>query len=373
MRQLALLLTIAAALSAAKRPITENDLYAFKWVADPQISPDGSQVVYTLATVTDKHDNYATALWMVPATGGAPRQITAGPRDASPRWSPDGATLAFTRAAETTPQIYMLNMHGGEPRALTSLSKGAANPVWSPDGHTIAFLSASDSADDPKKKDEEKSDVRIINRAVYRSNGAGYVDYTRISHIWSVAVPDILSTPPKPKQITNDHYNEGGLLWSRDGRELYFSADRKAESYYDTPHSDIYSVPAAGGEMRKLVSVDGGTRAMSLSPDGKHMAFIGALNGEPIKSYSQPDLWVTALEPGSKPQNLTSDYDFDIGGGIGGDQGPPRGAGPSVPFWSKDGRSILCKLRREGPRQSQESRHAFGQGGVTHQRRLGCL
>ncbi len=348
MRQLALLLALAATLCAAKRSITETDLYAFKWVADPRISPDGSQVAYTLATVTDKHDNYATSLWIVPAAGGAPRQITAGTHDASPRWSPDGTMLAFTRTTDTAPQIYLLDMRGGEARALTNLTKGASNPVWSPDGRTLAFLSASDSADEPKKKDEEKSDVRVINRAVYRSNGAGYTDYTKVSHIWTVAIPAILSTPPKAKQITNDHYDEGGLLWSRDGRELYFSADRVAESYYDPPHSDIYSVPAAGGEMRKLVSVDGGTRAMSLSPDGKHLAFIGALNGDPIKSYSQPDLWVTALEPGSKPQNLTSDYDFDIGGGIGGDQAPPRGAGPSLPFWSKDGRSIFVSSAEKG-------------------------
>jgi len=351
MRLLALLLTVTVAvLSAAPRPITETDLYAFKWIADPRISPNGSQVAYTLATVTEKHDNYATALWIVPASGGAPRQVTAGSRDSGPRWSPDGFAIAFTRAGEKDPpQIYVLDMRGGEPRALTSLAKGASNPVWSPDGHSVAFFSSSDSKDEAaKKKDEDKSDVRVINRAVYRSNGAGYVDYTRVGHIWIADVPTVLSAPPKPRQITHDQYDEASLLWSRDGRELYFSSDRTAESYYEPPHSDIYSVPVIGGEMRKLVSVDGGTRAMSLSPDGKHMAFIGALNGNPIKSYSQPDLWVTALEPGSQPQNLTSDYDFDIGGGIGGDQAPPRGAGPSLPFWSRDGRSIYASSAEKG-------------------------
>jgi len=351
MRLLALLLTVAAAvLSAAPRPITETDLYAFKWIADPRISPDGSQVAYTLATVTEKHNNYATALWIVSTAGGSPRQITAGPRDSGPRWSPDGSAIAFTRAGEKDPpQIYVLDMRGGEPRALTSLAKGASNPVWSPGGQSVAFFSSSDSKDETdKKKDEDKSDVRVINRAVYRSNGAGYVDYTRGGHIWVADVPAVLSAPPKPRQITHDQYDEASVLWSRDGRELYFSSDRTAESYYEPPHSDIYSVPVTGGEMRKLVSVDGGTRAMSLSPDGKHMAFIGALNGNPIKSYSQPDLWVTTLEPDSQPQNLTSDYDFDIGGGIGGDQAPPRGAGPSLPFWSKEGRSIYVSSAEKG-------------------------
>ena len=349
MRQIALFFALALSLSGAKRPIAETDLYAFEWIADPRISPDGSQVTYTLVTVNEKHDGYSTALWMVPSAGGSPRQVTAGPRDTAPRWSPDGLTLAFTRAGEKDPpQIYLLDMRGGEPRALTNLAKGAANPVWSPDGHTVAFLSSSDSKPVDKKKDEDKSDVRVINRAVYRSNGAGYVDYERVSHIWTVAIPAELGAPPPAKQITDDKFEEASILWSRDGRELYFSSDRIAEAYYEAPHSDIYSVPAVGGEMRKLVSVDGGTRAMSLSPDGKQMAFIGALNGDPIKSYSQPDLWVTALEPGSKAQNLTSDYDFDIGGGIGGDQAPPRAAAPSLPFWSKDGRSIFVSSAEKG-------------------------
>ena len=354
MRQIALFIALslslgASSVNAAKRPITETDLYSFKWVADPKISPDGSQIAYTLVTVNEKRDGYSTALWLVGASGGAPRQITSGPRDTSPRWSPDGAMLAFTRAGEKDPaQIYLLDMRGGEPRALTTLGKGVSNPVWSPDGHTIAFTSTSDSKPVDKKKDEDKSDVRVINRAAYRSNGTGYVDYERVGHIWTVAVPTILGTPPQAKQITDDKFEETSILWSRDGSLLYFSSDRVAESYYEAPHSDIYSVPATGGEMRKLVSVDGGTRAMSLSPDGRHMAFIGALNGDPIKSYSQPDLWVTALEPGSTARNLTSDYDFDIGGGIGGDQAPPRASAPSLPYWSKDGRHIFVTSAEKG-------------------------
>ena len=358
MRHLALFLTCASGFCFAARPITQNDLYAFRWIADPRISPDGRQVAFTLATVTPKHDGYATSLWIVPAAGGTPRQITAGPRDTSPRWSPDGGTLAFTRAGEKDPaQIYLLNMQGGEPRPLTDLGKGASNPVWSPDGRTLAFLSTTegkdqDGASDAKKadskKEEDKSDVRVINRAVYRSNGSGYVDYARVNHIWTVAVPSMLEKPVKAKQITADSFDESAPLWSPNGSQLYFSSDRNAESYYEPPHSDIYSVSASGGEMHKLASVDGGTRALSLSPDGKRMAYIGALNGNPIKSYSQPDLWITTLEPGANPRNLTADYDFDIGGGIGGDQAPPRGTAPALPFWSADGNSVFVTSAEKG-------------------------
>jgi hypothetical protein len=85
--------SVAVSAGAAKRPITETDLYAFRWIASPQISPDGAKIVYTLVTVNAKHDNYETSLWIVPASGGAARQLTSGPRDSSAPWSPDSRTL----------------------------------------------------------------------------------------------------------------------------------------------------------------------------------------------------------------------------------------------------------------------------------------
>src|SRR6185503_6928505 len=85
---------------AAKRLLTETDLFRFVWVADPQVSPDGARVAFTRVTVNEKGEGYDTALWIVPANGGAPpTRLTVGTRDAQPRWSPDGRRIAFLRAS----------------------------------------------------------------------------------------------------------------------------------------------------------------------------------------------------------------------------------------------------------------------------------
>jgi dipeptidyl aminopeptidase/acylaminoacyl peptidase len=351
---------IAAALFAAdaKRPITENDLYTFQWIASPQISPDGSKIVYTLVKVTPKHDNYETALWMTPAAGGPARQLTSGPHDSGAGWSPDGKLLAFLRATEKDgkpepPQIYLLSMEGGEARPLTEMPKGAGGLMWSPDGRSIAFSSDALAKDFEKKKDDAppESDVRVITRAEYRQNGEGYVDPDRPSHIWMVDVPRVPAGSQKARPVTTGEFSEDEITWSRDGSKLYFTSDRVKESYYEPPASAIYEVSATGGEIHKVADLGGPIYALSLSPDGGHLAFVGEISrGEGVvqRSYSQPDLFVTAVEPGSAPKNLTANYDFDIAGSVGGDQEPPRGGGGSKPVWSADGRSIFVKTAEEG-------------------------
>ncbi len=348
MRQCTFLLLCVAGLWGQKRFITETDLYRFQWVAGPQMAPDGRAVVFTKVKVNAKKDGYETALWIVPSSGGEARPLTAGPRDSNPQWSPDGKRIAFLRAAEKDgkvqpPQIYVLDMAGGEARALTALAKAATGIQWSPDGKTIAFTSTVI----PGEKVEEKSDVRVITKAVYRANGGGYLEAGRPAQLWTVDVAE----GAQPKRLARSDFAQTNPRWSPDGKEIYYTTTPDKEPYYAEPRAEIHRVQVASGDTTVVAKVAGGVNALAISPDGKSMAFVGSNpagnNGKPL-SYSQPDLYVCATDPGSTAKNLTGAYDFDIAAGLTGDQAPPRGGDPNEAVFAPDGKSVYVTAAENG-------------------------
>ncbi len=373
-RLLLVLITItlcAVPALAQKQNITEKDLFNFVWAGDPQISPDGSRVAFVRVTVNEKKDGYNTAIWSVSPATGESHQLTTGPRDSTPRWSPDGKFLVFVRVTEKdarpdAPQLFMLPMSGGDSFQVTTIVRGAGGPQWSPDGKMIAFGNSANAEDlakaapknpaqpsasptpaDARKPEERESDVRVITRAVYRFNGAGYTDPKHPNHIWVVAAPRTSDEKVTPKQLTSGRYSEDGATWAKDSSQIYFASDRIDEPYYELPSTTVYSVSAAGGQPVKLTSFDMDTGAFSVSPNGKQIAFYASLS-KPVQSYTEPDLWVMDIAPSAQPRNLTRDFDYDVGSGIGGDNGAPRGGGGNPPVWSADGRSIVAVYAKEG-------------------------
>ncbi len=367
MRRSLMVLTIAvAAVTSAgaqeKRLITESDIMKFVWIAEGQISPDGRFVAFTRVTINEGKDDYETSLWLVPADGSSqPRVLTSGTRDSSPRWSPDGKSIAFVRAPEKDgkpqpAQIYLLALDGGEARPITDLPRGAGGPVWSPDGKRIAFSSSMRPDDYPPSPPAPpaqsappapKSDIRVITSAVYRANGGGWNDPDRQSHIWVTEVRPGTEVA-KATQLTSGKYSEGGHVWAPDGSRLYFSSTRVDEPYFLQGDSDLYSILASGGEITKVASINGSIGGPRPSPDGKWIAFNGTLYGTAERSYDQPDLFVAAADGSGAPRNLTAGYDFDIGGGVGGDQRAPRGGGAGGAIWAADGKSIITVAGEQG-------------------------
>ncbi len=388
---LVLALTASVGFAQSKRPITEKDLFRFQWIGDPQVSPDGSQVVFVKVVVNDKKDGYETSLWTVATDGAsAPRRLTNGKHDSDPRWSPDGKWIAFVRGSGEPPkdgkpapsQLALLSLGGGEAWTITDLPRAAGDPVWSPDGTRIAFLCDANPDDFAKKQKKEaggepehESDVKIITRAVYRFNGTGYLDPKHHRHIWMVDVPASSDAKSTPKQLTTGEFDEQEPSFTPDGSRIIFHANRVIEPYYELPQGDILSIPSNGGAVEliskvKLGGLLGGINDMVLSPDGKRVAFIGAVES-PVRSYTEPDLWTLELTPGAVARNLTANYNYDINSGVGGDNRAPRAAGRLTPFWSKDGISPARCCCQTGPSHSGERRCGFRKGPGAFARRPG--
>ena len=349
----------------SRRFITETDLFKFTWIGDPQISPDGSSVAFVRVTVNEKENRYETSLALVPADGSqAPRKLTTGVRDTAPRWSPDGKQIAFLRAVEKEgkpqpPQIYLLDMDGGEARPITDVKDGAGGPAWAPDGKSIAFTSSTgrqegrERHEGPEGQDAQESkhqsDVKVITRATYRENGnPTYVDDTHHTHLFVVRVPGSVADKAIPDQITDGEFDEENPGWAPDGSTIYFASTRVAEPYYTDAGAELFRVGREGGAITRIAAIDGSIESFAVSPDGKQIAFVGAVHGTPVRSHSQADLWIADAAPNSTPKNLTADYDFDISSGIGGDQAPPRGGGRRPIVWSPDGKDLLVVSAEHG-------------------------
>ena len=369
----------------AKRAITEKDLFNFVWIADPQVSPDGSRSVFTRVVTDEKRTGYESSIWMVNTSGNeAPVRLTNGKHDVHGRWSPDGKRIAFVRGGEKDDsgkprpaQIAILSLTGGEARILTDLPKGASGPVWSPDSRRIAFSSSTTPEDiekDARKKNDAKagganstskdtpagsslpktdsgsdreSDIHIITRAVYRDNEEGYLDFKRHEHIWVVEVSTASDEPAKPAQLTSGDYDEGDIVWTQDGARIYFLTSHIDEPYYETGSTDIYSVASSGDTPEKLATIPMGIGDLAFSPDGRRIAFHGSVT-QPIRSYSQPDLWIMELAANAQPRNLSAGYDFDMGSAVFGDNAAPRGGSGAGLHWSPDGRWLFDIVAKKG-------------------------
>lgn len=363
-----------SALFAQKRNITEKDLFSFTWIGDTQLSPDGSRAVFVQTTVNAKREGYDTALYLLdlsqPTT--PPRRLTNGPHDAQARWSPDGTQIAFTRATEKDgkpepPQLFVLAMGGGEARQVSKMEKGVSSPQWAPSGSYISVLSETPIVPEPvadKKmgaKDEaHKSDVRIITKAVYRSNGTGYIDTKDASQLYLYDVASNAGAPGAPLQMTAGRFAVDEVVWSPASNKIYYTSEHTDEPYYELGHNEIYAVdaPAVGVVKEEKAPVPSSVlvaklkldaSGLTISPDGRRFAFHGEDQLVKPRSHQQTDMFVLDVDSAAAaPRNLTANYDYEVGGGVGGDNTAPRGAGRSAPVWMADGRSLIDMVGKLG-------------------------
>ncbi|MGP0062439.1 MAG: S9 family peptidase [Isosphaeraceae bacterium] len=299
---MALFMTVASPLFAAGRPMTVDDLLAVKGVSDPQLSPDGSMVVYVVSELDRATDKSNTSLWLVPASGGQPKQLTTAPgTNNHPRWSPDGKSIAFVSGRGGSSQVWLLPIDGGEPRQLTKLPIDVSGPLWSPRGDKIAFTaevypgqSPDQTAAKDKEKEASKSKVRTYDRLMIRHWNAW--DEGKRSHLFVAdahtgeakdLTPKLeVNTPPAPFGGSTDY------AWSPDGQELAFTAEPAVDAAWST-NTDIWTVSAEGGEPRNITEANKGADGQpAYSPDGKGLAYVSQ-----ARAGFESDQWVLEILP----------------------------------------------------------------------------
>ncbi len=363
------------------RPITIEDLTRIKLISDPRPSPDGTRVAYVVTAMDTEEDAYRSQIWLVPAGGDGedePIRYTGGRNDSAPRWSPDGRRLAFVSKRgdgteggekEAKPQVWVLDTAGGEARQVTKLKNGASDPVWSPDSARLACIARVGGADD--REDEaapavaaredggagegddqrgkaRKSDVKVITRIRYKADGIHrlLVDEGH-RHLFVVEVPEEWDEPVEARQITSGEFDHGTPAWSPDGRTLAFAANRTPLPDRDfNNYTDIWTVPAEGGEPRKLTEGRGPSSAPAFSPDGATIAFFGHTNPEPYRRYANTNLWAVPADGSAPPRNLTGGFDRSLTAGVGSDL--RAGAAAQYPQWTPDGAAVFVPAIERG-------------------------
>lgn len=332
---LLLLLPLAAvAQQTGIKKLTLEMYLDMETVADPQISPDGTQIVYTRGWIDKVNDRRESAIWIMNADGSKNRFLVNG---SSPRWSPDGTRIAYVAQGEPRgSQIFVRWMDAeGATTQITRLEKSPSNITWMPDGKSIAFTMLVPKRETwnikmPRAPEGAKwtPAPRIIERPVYRRDRIGFLEegYTHI-----FIVPAEGGTP---RQITSGDYNHGGgfgggFSVTPDGKEILFSSLRTDDWEYAWRESEIYAVNVATGEVRQLTTRKGPDNDPEVSPDGKWVAYTGYDFTD--DTFIESKLYVMGLD-GSNPRVLTAALDRT-----------PRGL-----RWATDSSGIYFLVQNEG-------------------------
>jgi dipeptidyl aminopeptidase/acylaminoacyl peptidase len=330
------LLVPAAVFAAGKRPMTVDDLFRFKRVSEPQISPDGKLVAYVVGTVDLEGNRITSNIWLAPTDGkGEPRPLTNAPgkKDRHPRWSPNGKRILFESNRSGSNQLWVIDLQGGEAQQLTKISTEASSGIWSPDGNRIACVSAvypeysqkpfkeSDALNKKRIEEAEKSPVKakVFTKLFYR-HWDSYVEDKR-QHLF--IIPYFNGESGEPRDVTpgdRDAYPTSmtfetgdNYTFSPDGDYLVFTAVPEKDEAWSTNY-DICRVPVTGGTTKWECLTRDNPAADSgpvFSPDGKKLAYRA--QKKPGNEADRWQLMVVDTDPNGhfqgKPRSVTPDFD----------------------------------------------------------------
>lgn len=336
---LSVFLPSGVVLAASERqPVQALDLYALEQPLDPQLSPDGAQVVLLRELRDIQTDRVRTELWWVEIATGARRMLVGADRmPRSARWSPDGERLAFIGLEAGKPQIFVLDLQDGRARRVSQLAQPPSALSWSPDGTQLAFsMLVADEARPfyqlPKKPESASwaAEPRIVQSYPYRTDSAGWS--TPGHRQVFVLAADGQS---EARQLTQGRGDWGArdesLAWLPDGSALIVSADTHVAARRRANQADLWQIfLAADKAPLQLTRDDGFEVSPSISPDGRELVYVGWRNRR--NSHQRTDLFLLSLANPSAATNLTAKLD--------------RVA--SQPLWREDGAGVHFLYHDQG-------------------------
>ena len=314
---LAISLALPAAADAQKRGLTADDTYNLREVRDPQRSPDGKWVAFSVSRAIKDTDKTDSDIWMVSWDGTQEVQLTSSPDgESTPRWSPDNKYLAFlsSRQGAKGGQVWLMNRLGGEAVKLTDIKGGVSDYAWSPDSRRLALVvnepDPRDPQDDDDKKDPEKKKTPppiLIDRYHFKEDISGYLrgEHTHL-YLFDVAAK-------KAEVLTPGSFDDQGPVWSPDGTQIAFVSKRGTGDLDRHDNTDVFVIDAkAGAQPRQLTTspASDGNGRVTWSPDGKQIAY---LTGEEVKysAYNQNKLAIIQAA-GGQPRLVAESLDRPI-------------------------------------------------------------
>jgi acylaminoacyl-peptidase len=262
----------------AQRRFKPIDVFALEFASEPQISPDGTQIVYVRNFMDIMEDTARSSLWSVRLDGSDHRPLTDGNgRQTQPRWSPDGKRLAYVAVDDDSSQLYVRWLDTGQTARITQLTRVPSSLSWSADGRWIAFSMLVPESTEPlarlpkKPKNAEWAEpAKIVRKLTYRYDGRGYLE-DGFQQIFVVP-----SDGGTHRQLTFGSYHHAGkLAWTPDSQHLIFSANRHDDWEYNPNESDLFEMSIADGTLRQLTDRSGPDGQPDVSPSGDWIAYIG--------------------------------------------------------------------------------------------------
>lgn len=310
-----ILLLNPLAFAQSKRPMTPEDLYEIKRISDPQVSPDGKWIAYTISVPDLKENNFNSDIWLIPVSGGKPVQLTISPEsDHSPRWSPDGKKIAFISKRNGVANLYIIRIDGGEAQKMTSSETDLYSPIWLKDGKQI--ICGSRVLPEGKKdienwtKDElPKCEARTINRLLFRQWDRWLGD--KRNHIFLIhtddrsmkdLTPGEFDTPPVSLSSNHD------FDISPEGNEICYVKNEQPMLAISTNH-DIFIVDIETLKEMKITSNPALDSQPHYSPDGCYIAYTAM---EKVGYESDRKCLVVYDRKNKKHVRLTKDLDHSV-------------------------------------------------------------